>query len=267
MKKHRAIPQGYMTVGEVAKKINTTVRTLQYYDKEGVLSPSAESEGGRRLYTDKDIIKIHQIQSMKYLGFSLVDIKNRLAALETPEEIAHALAEQADIIREKVAALSEALSAIEKLKAETLQMETVDWKKYSDIVVNLQLKNEFYGAIKHFDDQTLDHIRSRFDRESGAAVINTMKRLLDEVAGFQANGISPESEQGYRFAKEWWDMVVEFTGGNMSLLPSLMKIANNMDSLGDDWNQKWTAIEPYITKALEAYFTNLGINPFEEVEQ
>ena len=32
MSKHRAIPQGYMTVGEAAKKMNLTVRTLQYYD-------------------------------------------------------------------------------------------------------------------------------------------------------------------------------------------------------------------------------------------
>lgn len=75
MEKHRAIPRGFMTVGELAKKMNTTVRTLQYYDREGLLSPSAESEGGRRLYTDKDIIRLHQIQSMKYLGFSLGDIK------------------------------------------------------------------------------------------------------------------------------------------------------------------------------------------------
>lgn len=54
MAKYRAIPEGFMTVGELAKKMNVSVRTLQYYDKEGLLSPSAESEGGRRLYTDKD---------------------------------------------------------------------------------------------------------------------------------------------------------------------------------------------------------------------
>ena len=41
MAKYRAIPQGFMTVGEVAKKMGVTVRTLQYYDKEGLLSPSA----------------------------------------------------------------------------------------------------------------------------------------------------------------------------------------------------------------------------------
>ena len=38
MAKYRAIPQGFMTVGEAAKKMGVTVRTLQYYDKEGLLS-------------------------------------------------------------------------------------------------------------------------------------------------------------------------------------------------------------------------------------
>ena len=49
MEKHRAIPQGYMTVGEIAKEMGVTPRTLQYYDKRGVLSPSSISEGGYRL--------------------------------------------------------------------------------------------------------------------------------------------------------------------------------------------------------------------------
>lgn len=40
MAKYKAIPQGYMTVDEVAKKMGVTVRTLQYYDKEGLLAPS-----------------------------------------------------------------------------------------------------------------------------------------------------------------------------------------------------------------------------------
>ena len=38
MNKYKAIPDGYMTVGEVAKKMDITVRTLQHYDKEGLLS-------------------------------------------------------------------------------------------------------------------------------------------------------------------------------------------------------------------------------------
>ena len=55
MEMEKAIPTGYMTVGQVARKMDVTVRTLQHYDREGLLSPTAISAGGRRLYTDKDI--------------------------------------------------------------------------------------------------------------------------------------------------------------------------------------------------------------------
>lgn len=267
MAKHRAIPKGYMTVGGLAKKMNTTVRTLQYYDKEGVLSPSAGSEGGRRLYTDKDIIRLHQIQSMKYLGFSLDDIKNRLVSLETPAEVAGVLSEQAAVIREKIASLSDVLQAVEKLRTETLQMHTVDWGRYADIVINLQMKNEFYGLIKHFDDKTLDHLHTRFDKESATAILSTMNRLFDEVAELIKNGIPPESEQGQSIAKAWWDMVMEFTGGDTSLLPGLMKFTENKDSLAEGWKERWAVTEAYMHKALETYFTNLGYDPLGGAEQ
>ena len=112
MAKYRAIPEGFMTVGELAKKMGVTVRTLQYYDKEGVLSPSAESEGGRRLYTDKDIVLLHQILSLKSLGFSLKDIKSRLISLKTPDDVAKALTEQADVLRKKIEQLKDSLVAI-----------------------------------------------------------------------------------------------------------------------------------------------------------
>ena len=142
MAKYGAIPQGFMTVGEAARKTGVTVRTLQYYDKEGLLSPSAESEGGRRLYTDKDLVILHQIISLKSLGFSLDDIKQRLVSLETPADVANALTEQADDIRRKIEQLKASLSAIEQLKAEVLQMQTVNFKTYADIIVNLQMKND-----------------------------------------------------------------------------------------------------------------------------
>ncbi len=263
MEKHRAIPQGYMTIGELAKKMNTTVRTLQYYDKEGLLLPSAESEGGRRLYTDKDVILLHQIQSLKYLGFTLDAIKNRLVSLNTPAEVAAALDEQAKNIREELATLSDVLQAVEKLREESLQMETVNFKRYADIIVNLQMKNEFYGLIKHFDDKTLDHIRSRFDMESGTAIMDTMSRLCDESAKLQKNGIPPEGEQGKALAKEWWEMVMSFTGGDMSLLPNLVELAEKNDVGNKKWASKWSIAESYIQKAMEAYFTDLGYNPLE----
>ena len=53
-----------------------TIRALQYYDREGLFSPSCISEGGRRLYSNKDIVKLHQILTLKSLGFSFNEIKS-----------------------------------------------------------------------------------------------------------------------------------------------------------------------------------------------
>lgn len=253
-----------MTVGELAKRMNTTVRTLQYYDKVGLLSPSAESEGGRRLYTDRDAIRLHQILSMKYLGFSLNDIKHRLVSLDTPEEVAAALTAQMEAVREDIASLENVLQALERLRTETLQMDTVDWSKYADVVVNLQMKNEFYGLVKYFDEKTLDHLHQRFDLESGTAVLDTMNRLLDEITELKNNGIVPSSDQGQRVAKEWWDMVMEVTGGDISLLPNLTQSAKGAGN--EKWNSKWLLVEGYVTQAMEIYFTNLNLNPLEGME-
>jgi DNA-binding transcriptional MerR regulator len=263
MEKCQAIPEGYMTVGELAKKMGVTVRTLQYYDKEDLLSPSSESEGGRRLYTDKDMIKLHQILSLKSLGFSLDDIKNRLISLDTPVDVANALTDQAAAIREKMYNLSESLTAIETLKAEVLQMQSVNFKKYADIIVNLQMKNEFYWLIKHFDDKTLDHVRRRFDMDSGMAMIETITRLLDGAIQFQREGVPPESEKGQFLAKEFWEVIMDFTGGDMSLLPKLME-TKNYNNPGNEWEQKQALANRFLEPALGAYFTSLGYNPIEE---
>ena len=248
MEKYRAIPQGYMTVGKVAKKMGVTVRTMQYYDKEGLLSPSSESEGGRRLYTDKDVIKLHQILSMKHLGFSIDDIKNRLISLDTPTDVANALAEQAAAIRGKMETLSESLKEIETLQAEVLQMQSVDFKKYADIIVNLQMKNEFYWLIKHFDDKTLDHIRSRFDKDSGLAIMEIFKRLHDEAIRLQKDGVPPEGEKGQDLAKAFWDMVMEFTGGDMSMLSKLIE-TENINGPDNEWKQKQAIAYAFIEPA------------------
>ena len=263
MAAYRAIPQGYMTVGEVAKKMGVTVRTLQYYDREGLFCPSDVSEGGRRLYTDKDIIKLHQILSLKSLGFSIDEIKNRLTSIDTPDEVAAVLTEQSKAIQAQIEALTQSLHDIQALKTEVLKMQSVDFKKYADIIVNLQMRNENYWLIKYFDDNTLDYLRRRFDKESGLAFISRFNALRYRAVQYSNAGVAPESAQGQEFAKEFWQLITEFTGGDMSMLPQLMKMGK-LDTDNAEWQEKMNVLNAFIGPALESYFNNLGVNPFED---
>ena len=264
MDKYRAIPEGYMTVGKAAKKMGVTVRTLQYYDREGLLHPSAESDGGRRLYNDKDLVLLHQIISMKSLGFSLTDIKERLISLKTPDDVANALTEQADAIRINIKQLKDSLAAIEQLKTEVLQMQTVNFKKYADIIVNLQMKNESYSLIKRFDDDTLDCIRSRFDKKSGQDFMDRFNHLSDEIVQLQKEKVPADSEQCQQVVLEYWGLIMEFTNGDMTMLPKLMEVGN-IDTATNAWEEKQKIVNDYLEPALQVYFSRLGTNPFEEV--
>lgn len=264
MEKHRAIPPGYMTVGEIAEKMNTTVRTLQFYDRKGLLSPSASSEGGRRLYTDKDLLRLHQILSLKHLGFSLEDIRDRLMPLDSPEDVAEILADQADSIRKQIAGLQESLFALEALKTEVVEMQTVDYTKYADIIVNLQMKNDYYWLIKHFDSDMLDHIRTRFDKTSGRDFIQRFLELQAKAIRLHNEGIAPDGDCGLQFAEDYWNLILEFTGGDPDMLPKLMQMGQS-EQFGEEWAVQQAEANTFIEPALEGYFRKNGKNPLEEL--
>ena len=154
----------FLTVGELARLMGTTVRTLQYYDQEGLLKPSSLSEGGRRLYAAKDIVKLHQILSFKYLGFSLEEIKNRLFTLDSPQQVAEALEHQKQAIKEQIAELQEALQAASALHDEVTAMQEVDFAKYAEIIELLKAGNQGYWVWKYFDRTLTEHIKTGSER-------------------------------------------------------------------------------------------------------
>jgi len=251
--------QEYMTVGELAQKFGISIRTLQYYDKENLIKPSAQSSGGRRLYTYKDMVKLHQILSMKYLGFSLEDIKNRLISLDTPEEVIEILENQSQILKENIEKLNEALTAINALQIEVKQMQTVDFSKYADIIKLLQMKNENYWVVRLFDDKMMTHLKNRFTEDSSKLVISEWQRLCEEIAILKEMGEMPDGVRGQKVAKEWWDMIIDFTGGDLSLLSELEKFNKNKENWNSDWIEKQAKADEFINKALQTYLKKQGI--------
>lgn len=63
------------TTGELARLCNISVRTVQYYDDRGILSPTELSEGGRRLYSEEDLKRMRTICFLRDTGLSINNIK------------------------------------------------------------------------------------------------------------------------------------------------------------------------------------------------
>ena len=81
------------TTGELAKLCGVTVRTVQYYDTRGILSPSELSEGGRRLYTDDDLRQLRIICFLRDMGLP-IDAIGQLLAEKEPGRVIQLLLEQ-----------------------------------------------------------------------------------------------------------------------------------------------------------------------------
>jgi DNA-binding transcriptional MerR regulator len=68
-----------LSIKEVKKRTGVTVRTLRYYDQIGLRPPAGKTEGGHRLYGEKELIKLQKIQFLKSLDFSLGEINEMLS--------------------------------------------------------------------------------------------------------------------------------------------------------------------------------------------
>jgi len=267
MDKKRAIPEGYMRIGEIAKKVGVTVRTLSYYDKEGLLKPSGESDGGYRLYTDKDMVKLVQIIMLKNLTFPLSEIKKRLMKLDTPEDVRMMLSEQTAHVRRKIKVLTESLEAMESLNAEIAQIEVVNFKKYADILLNLQMKNDSYQMIKHLDDDAMDMFRERIGREKTALMAATLNDLYKQAVELIEEAIPPESEKGQIFANTFWETLMELSDGDSNMMLKITEQFEKASSLVNESDEERDAVRDYIKQAFRTYHAHNHMGPYVGLEK
>src|SRR6266511_36814 len=76
----RAHPACLMTIGEVSQRSGFTIRTLRFYERRGILPPTARRPSGYRLYGDVDLRRLAFIRQAKALGLTLDAIRELVVA-------------------------------------------------------------------------------------------------------------------------------------------------------------------------------------------
>jgi DNA-binding transcriptional MerR regulator len=101
---------GILKIGVVAKRTGLSIDTIRFYEKQGLLQSPSRSEGGFRLFQEKDVENLHLIRSGQSLGFSLAEIRDLLSVrdgLSTPcAEVKQLLEQKLKTVRKKVAELT-----------------------------------------------------------------------------------------------------------------------------------------------------------------
>ncbi len=125
--------EGYYTSGEFARKANVTIRTVRFYDKQGILKPSRVGENGYRLYTDEDFGRLQRILSLRYLGFSLEEIM-AMPMGDDADDVAHSLAMQKSLIQKRMRHLESMNRALEDTQRIVEQSRQVDWNRILQLI-------------------------------------------------------------------------------------------------------------------------------------
>ena len=74
-----------ISIGDLAKKLEMSQRTIRYYEEIGLLNSIKRVEGGRRVYTDADLRRLKLIKRLKIMGMTLSDMQE-LEAMWTIEK-------------------------------------------------------------------------------------------------------------------------------------------------------------------------------------
>ena len=142
--------EGYYSSGEFAKLSGITKKTLRYYDEKNILKPSALTGAGARLYTNKDFGRLQQILLLKYLGFSLSDIKEMLIRNTDNHYMNESLQIQHKLVEDRIEQLQLVEKAIQNTAHEIEKEHDIDWSQMLGLIhmtgMEAGLKNQYKNA-------------------------------------------------------------------------------------------------------------------------
>lgn len=238
-----------MTVKQVSKLTGVSVRTLQYYDSIGLLSPHHRTEAGYRMYDDTDLEKLQQILLFRELEFPLKDIIRIVSSTDFDRK--KALEQQINLLELKMERLGNIIDLARKIKetgVKTMDLSVFDNTKIKEYAEKAKKEWGNTDAYKEFESR--DHDRS--DAEKHQEIAEFME-LFAEFG--RMHDKSPDSEEVQSQVKKLQEHITDnYYTCTHEILLSLGKMyasggefTENIDKAGG----KGTAV--FVSKAIEYY--------------
>jgi len=210
---------------EFAELTGVTVRTLHHYDRLGLLKPSRYSRAGYRLYRASDVARLEQIVALKFIGFSLREIRNILS--RNSIDLATALCRQREALTEKTKRLELAIQAIERAEYVIGTSRKPGWEMFIKIIEVINMQQDMNWTKKYYSADAQREIEKRaatIPREVIEQGQHDWAILIKEVDAAVVSGVNPASEQAERLAVRWSELLKGFTGGNQEIQKGLNKM-------------------------------------------
>ena len=238
-----------MTVQKVSRLTGVSIRTLQYYDRIGLLHPTEYSDAGYRLYDDAALETLQQILLFRELEFPLKDIGKIIGSPDFDRN--KALEQQIELLtlkKEHIENLIDLARGIKLLGVRHLKFDAFDTKKIDEYAAQAKASWGNTPAYKEFEEKSKGRTKEQ-DRDISLG-------MMDIFAEFGAiRTTDPASEEAQALVKKLQGYITEnFYTCTDEILNGLGKMysgggefTKNIDSYGGEGTAEFAhqAIEIY----------------------
>ena len=239
-------------IKEFADLTNVTVRTLHYYDQVGLLKPSFQKANRYRVYTETDLLKLQQVVTLKFMGFSLDQIRTLLNS--KGYEAAKALRVQAGAVKDEIARLREASRALEQVLNLLETKGRIHREKLIKILEVIQMGEDVKKTWheKFFTEAELKEFKEvgkKYTPEMLKAYQDRWAALIEEVkSNLKAD---PASGIAQSLAKRWKELLDEAYGDHPQLKARIGE-AYTAGAVPDDYRMFGPEVWDFINRARAA---------------
>lgn len=210
-------------VKEFADMAGVTVRTLQYYDRIGLMKPSDKTDANHRLYERKDLLKLQQILTLKQLGFTLKEIKSMLNHPNL--DLRSALAVQKQSIDAQIEQLQSVSSAMDHAMEILDTTENWDWESVQTIIQGVTDKHYLEWVRKYFSDDLLETLTVQSQHIPVEDITRAQEKWLVIAQRIREHQhLSPDHPILQGIAQEADNLIQQFTQGNSQVETALQRM-------------------------------------------
>ena len=242
-----------MTVQKVSRLTGVSIRTLQYYDRIGLLRPTEYSDAGYRLYDDAALETLQQILLFRELQFPLKDIGKIIGSPDFDRD--KALEQQIELLtlkKEHIENLIDLARGIQLLGVRHLKFDAFDTKKIDEYAARAKASWGNTPAYKEFEEKSKERTKEQ-DRNISLGMMN----IFAEFGAIRTT--DPASEEAQALVKKLQDYITDnfYTCSN-EILNGLGKMysgggefTKNIDNYGGEGTAEFAhqAIDLYCGQA------------------
>lgn len=195
-----------LTVGEAARLVGVSVRTLHHWDALGLATPSGRSWAGYRLYSPDDVARLQQVLVYRETGMPLARIGELLD--ETGTSALEHLKRQHVLLLERITRLQRMVRAVEALTDKETRMSTTpeqraeilgsDWDPtWKDWKEEAQQR---WGDTDEWAQS--ERRRATMNASDWRQVKEDSDQLVADLAAAMREGVRPGSERANALAEQ-----------------------------------------------------------------